>query len=377
MNPVEHERETLYRIAVSMMPGITADIVRCCKSMGITPEMFMTESIRNLTQKINFSGTKLRISEREETMLKAKAELQFVLKNKIKILFITDDDYPHRLAECSDAPVLLYILGNENLDYRFIFSVVGTRTCTPYGLNFTGNIVRDLGKMLDDVLVVSGLAYGIDAAAHKSSLQHNIQTAAVLAHGLHTIYPASHRGLAEQIVRNGGVLITEYCSQQPPHRKNFLERNRIVAGLCDATIVAESDLKGGAMSTANYAFGYGREVLALPGRATDIASRGCNRLIHINKAALVQSASDVLDVTGWQLPMIKEQPHQKSLFDEMTSEQQRIFDVLSKNSDPMSPDDIHQKLGYKIQIVMTMLSDMEFEGLIVRHPGNRYSPAIL
>jgi len=364
--------EILHRIAMSMLKGVDADVVRKCSDLGITPSMFMTMPANRLLQ----IGNRIHSSERSEALRRAQIELQFVEYNKIHVLFLSDPSYPSRLSDCPDAPVILYVLGNPDLDAQFTFSVVGTRKCTPYGQNFTGTIVCDLGHLLQDVLVVSGLAYGIDAAAHKASLQYNIRTAAVLAHGLNMIYPASHRGLAEQIIRSGGSLVSEYNSQQTPLRKNFLERNRIIAGLCDATIVAESDIKGGAMSTANCAFGYGREVLALPGRATDSSSRGCNKLIHTNKAALVQSAVEVLEVTGWQLPLIKEEPKQPSLFDLMTPEQQRIHDLLSKSPDPLSPDDIRLHLGYKIHIILSLLSDMEYEGWIIRHPGNRYSPAI-
>lgn len=226
--------------------------------------------------------------------------MDFVNCHNIRTLFLTDSCYPPLLSEAVDAPVLLFVLGNADLSATPAVSLVGTRRCTAYGTNFCKQFVTELAPQFPGADIISGLAYGIDAAAHTAALENNLQTVAVVAHGLDMIYPAAHRDLASRIIASGGAVVSEYPTGVKPLQGNFLKRNRIVAGLSELTIVAESEVRGGAMSTANLAFSYSREVMALPGRASDISSSGCNLLISREKARIYISMPETIKLMGWK-----------------------------------------------------------------------------
>ena len=287
--------------------------------------------------------------------------------------FLMDSDYPTRLSVADDAPVFLYQLGQTDLDSRHVINVVGTRKPTPYGIEFASNLVAELAAYFPDLVVVSGLAYGIDAAAHRAALEANIATVGVVAHGLNMIYPAAHREFAREIIRKGGSLLTEYPFGESPYRQRFLERNRIVAALSDVTVVVESDLKGGAMSTANTAFSYSRDVMALPGRITDKLSAGCNYLIRKQKAHIITSAADLIELAGWQPLDLKFDTSQRNLFPELDGDQHLIYEALRYEREPMQADRLHQLTLIPISRLMSVLGEMEFDGIIIRHPGARFS----
>lgn len=336
---------------------------------------FFTLSKGALTEALAIEGPTqfLESANREQAIFRAREEYKFVKRHNIKVLFITDDDYPWNLREVADAPVVIYQLGETVLNDRESVAMVGTRRPTAPGLDICASMVRDLAIYLPDTLIVSGLAYGIDAAAHTAALDAGLPTAAVVAHGLQMIYPASHRDLARRIISSGGSILSEYPSGETPYRQRFLERNRIVAGLCDATVVVESPVRGGAMSTANTAFSYSREVLAVPGRPSDENSAGCNLLIRKHKASLATCAGDIMEQMGWSPRETNIRMEQRNLFPELDGDCRTVYDTLRMKGEPLTPDLLHTLTRLPIAKIMSALGEMEFEGIVARHPGNRYS----
>ena len=374
----EDKASVVLKIAVSMTKGVNSEVVNRISELGISLSDFFKMDSIELCHALSMPRNKIiKKTDRDEALFHAHDEYDFICKHGIKALYLGDREaYPYRLAECYDAPTMLYVLGDADLNCDKIFSLVGTRKATPYGANFCRTIIKDLKERLMNFTVVSGLAYGIDVFAHTACLDEELPTVAVLAHGLNMIYPAAHRSIAEKIIKSGGALVTEYSSQQKPHRSNFLERNRIVAGLCDATIVVESDIKGGAMSTAQVAFGYNREVMAVPGRISDQMSHGCNHLIRRNKANLIESAADIMEIMNWSIPDIKIDARQRCFFPDMTIEEELIYNFISKSQHEVSIDEIHNHLGTPIQQLLPTLMEMEFNGIIIKYPGNRYGLSI-
>lgn len=368
------DQDTVYKIALSMIPDITADVVRSLEANGIGLEDFFTLNMPELESRLGLGrGGRFQNSSREEALFRARSELEFVRRHSIRVLFLLDDDYPPLLREIPDAPVTLYVLGRADLSAQPVFNVVGTRKCTAYGTSFCNTLITDLSAYYPGALVISGLAYGIDAAAHMAALQNGLATVAVMAHGLDMVYPASHRDLARRIIETGGALVSEYPSGTRPFRNNFLQRNRIVAGLSELTFVVESEVKGGAMSTANQAFSYNREVVALPGRYSDITSGGCNRLIANSKAQIFTSVPDLMNLMGWRLPTLTmNKPPQKVLFPELEGDLARVYAVLRRAAGPLAIDEIHVRTGMAMPSLMAALTDLEFEGIVMKLPGARY-----
>ena len=368
--------EDIYKIALSFLKGINAQTVRLISEKGLSPEDFFKLTKKEL---INYFGEGIGNTfdnvYREEAELLARQEIEKIQHHHIKPLFLLDDDYPVRLKEIEDAPVILYKLGEADLDADKLVSVVGTRRPTPYGVDFCGKLLEELSLYFNDLCVVSGLAYGIDAVSHRKALERGLPTVAVVAHGLDMIYPANHRNLGRELIRKGGAIVSEYPFGTKPFRGNFLARNRIIAGLSDVSVIIESALRGGAMSTANFAFLYSREVMALPGRINDELSQGCNLLIRKQKASLIGSAADMIEVTGWRPLNIKVTPKQRNLFPELSGESQQIYEILKLNSDPVQIDRICHLTGLGAAKVLALMGEMEFEGIIIRHPGNRFSIA--
>lgn len=372
MNP---DSEIIYKMAFAFLKKkVNIELLREFAIREVTPEEFFTLPTKELFRKLglpqNHDFDKM---AREEAMALARNELSLIKKHNILPLFCLDDNYPPRLAETFDPPLIIYKLGDGELDGEHMISVVGTRKPTPYGVEFCNKIVEEVGEYFPDVEIVSGLAYGVDATAHKKALEKKLVTIAVVAHGLNMIYPAANRNLAKDIVRSGGAIISEYPFGVKPFKPNFLARNRIVAGLSDVTLVVESNLKGGAMSTANYAFMYNREVMALPGRSIDDLSSGCNLLIRKNKAHLVERAADLIEVTGWKPLNVPVNPQQRNLFPELTGNAKIIYEILKYNTDPVQLDQLVHLTGLSTSILMVELSELEFDGIIMRHPGNRFS----
>lgn len=361
------------QIALSLTKGVHAEIVRCMTDRGVDIGDFFEMPSLTLCDTLNISRTNLfSKSSRDEAYSLAWKELEFIEKHNIKVLYIENEEYPQRLKECYDAPVVLYMFGDCDLNKEHFMSVVGTRKATQYGASFCKTLVTDLGDMLcDELTVVSGLAYGIDALAHSACLERGLPTVGVLAHGLNMIYPAAHRDLAHRIIKSGGCLLTEYASYQKALRPHFLERNRIVAGLSDVTVVVESDIKGGAMSTAQRAVEYDRDVMALPGKINDEMSRGCNHLIRKNKASMITCATDLMEQMNWFPKEMNISPRQRVIFPELSPEEKSIYDLLRLNNRDYTIDEIHQNLCIPISKLQVLLMELEFNGVIVRCPGNK------
>lgn len=370
------DNELIYKLALARTRNVSVEIIRMMYERDITPYDFFTMTTSALTEALSLSsGTRFDQMIRDEALAEAKQELKLMERHHISGHFILDPTYPVRLFETPDAPIFLYQLGEADIDGRHFASVVGTRKPTPYGIDFCRRLVGDLSPYFDDLCIVSGLAYGIDAAAHQAALDNNVTTIAVVAHGLNMIYPAPHRDLARRILKSGGAIVTEYPFDTVPYRQRFLERNRIVAGLSDVTVVVESDLKGGAMSTANTAFSYNRDVMALPGKISDKLSTGCNHLIRKEKAHLITSGADLIELTGWKPLDLKIDTSKRNLFPELEGDYRLVYETLKYSEIPMQIDRLHIATGLPVAKLMSILGELEFDGIIIRHPGNRYSPA--
>lgn len=370
LHPAPCDPVAVGRIAFASLKGMKLALARQLLTRVPDESTFFSASATQLSALLGF-GTKLLDGDlRASALARAKEELRFTATSGIHPLYFTDPAFPHRLDSCDDAPALLYALGNCDLNCQHSVAIVGTRHATPYGIGFVDRLVADIAELLPGTLIVSGLAYGIDIAAHKAALRHGLPTAAVLAHGLSTIYPSSHRDIAAGIARSGGTLITEYPHDAPVHRGNFLARNRIIAALADCTVVVESAEKGGALVTAGIAQSYDRDVFALPGRTSDPYSKGCNRLIATNGAALIQSADDLIGAMGWAQE--KTSPGiQKELFNVYTEQEQKVIDYLTANGEAWI-NTLAVALNTPMHKLMALLVDMEFKGYIANYPGGRY-----
>ncbi|MGB4776118.1 MAG: DNA-processing protein DprA [Daejeonella sp.] len=361
----------IYNIALTCIPGVGSVNARSLLSYcGSAEEVFKAKNKQ--LKAIPGIGQKTIESILSHSAFKrAEQELKFIEKYKIKPIFFTNNDYPKRLKNCFDAPIMLYFKGNADLNNNKVISVVGTRNATDYGKEICKELIADL--QIHDPLVISGLAYGIDSLSHKECLKNNISTVGVLAHGLDRIYPAQHRNLAEKMLENGGLL-TEFLSETKPDRENFPKRNRIIAGLADVTIVVEATIKGGALITAEIANSYNRDVFAYPGRINDEYSSGCNYLIKTNRANLISKVADLEYILGWSETKSKKTKPQLSLLLNLNPDEQNIADILVEK-DTVAVDDL--ALLCKIpqsKLAVTILG-MEMQGIIIALPGKRYKLA--
>ncbi|MBL0057517.1 MAG: DNA-protecting protein DprA [Chitinophagaceae bacterium] len=301
----------------------------------------------------------------------AEDEVRFLEKYRITPLFITDANYPQRLLNCYDSPPLLYFRGNVNLNHSRIISVVGTRNNSGYGKSVCEKLIEELKA--EDVLIVSGLAFGIDTIAHRAALKNNLPTLGVLGHGLDRIYPAQNKHLAREMTVMGGLL-TEFTSQSKPDKQNFPRRNRIVAGICDALVVIESSKQGGSMITAELGNSYNRDVFAIPGRTTDAQSEGCHYLVRNNKAALICDARDLLDNMGWTVvkkPVIQKQ---RELFVELSPDEKLLVNLL-ESGDGLPIDEIYLRSGLSSSSVAAALLMLEMQGIVLSLPGKVFKLA--
>lgn len=360
--------ELLYRIGLTKIPNIGAKNAKLLVSYCGGVEAVYKTSAKAL-RKIPGIGEKIARSIIHQTVLKeAERELAFVEKNKIQSLFYLDKNYPSRLKHYEDCPVLLYYKGNAELNAARVISIVGTRKPTNRGKAFCEEFVTGLKEY--NVLVISGLAYGIDITAHKKCVELGIPTLAALGHGLDIIYPASHRSTAVEMVKNGG-LITEFTSGIPPDFRNFPMRNRIIAGMCDALVVVETAKKGGSIITANFANDYNKDVFAVPGRVKDKYSQGCNHLIKIHKAALLESVDDIAYIMRWEAEKEKEKGIQRNLFVELSPTERQIVTLLQA-AESIDMDTI----AFKTQLIASDLAahllELELKGVIKSLPGKRY-----
>ncbi len=371
--PHSSHSELLYRIALTMVPAIGPVTARkLIEEAGSARAVFRLK--KSSLQKIQSIGPRLSESISSSALLdKAEKEVAFLERHHISALYFEDATYPERLKECEDGPILLYAKGEDGLNTRRALSVVGTRRASSYGKELCRSIVLDLASMLNDLVIVSGLAYGIDVMAHRAALEGGIPTVAVLGHGLTTLYPRANRETAKKICGQG-ALVTDFHSGMGPERNNFLRRNRIIAGMTDATLVVESASSGGALITADMASSYHRDVLAVPGRATDERSKGCNRLIKKNVAAMVESAEDVINHLNWMEDVI----HIKKLDPEKVSisrEETQLLELMTLQGE-VGPGELSRHSGIPIGTVLSILTEMELKRWIAVEPGNLYHSKI-
>ena len=309
-----------------------------------------------------------------EAMRRAEEELEFDEKHNIEPLVFGHDNYPERMRECDDAPIVLFYRGTASLNKRRIVSIVGTRHCTMYGQELIRRFVMELKSLCPETLIVSGLAYGVDINAHRESLRNGIETVGVLAHGLDYLYPTAHRDTAAEMLNHGG-LATEFMTHTNADKKNFVRRNRIIAALADATIIVESAAKGGGLITADIAQSYGRDVFAFPGNVGMPYSEGCNNLIRDNKAGLITSAKDFVDAMGWndeaQLAEAKKNGIERQLFPELDENETKIVKLLSKCND-LQINIISVRSGVPIGTATAALFSLEMKGVVKMMAGGIY-----
>lgn len=356
-----------YKIAISLIPNI-GDVLakRLVSHCGSVEAVFSENKIA--LEKIPGIGESYAKSVLNQKVFnRVDEEIKFIEENKITPLFYLDKEYPKRLTHCEDSPVLLYFKGKANLNSEKVISIVGTREATDYGKQLCEKLIADLVQY--NPIIVSGLAYGIDVCAHKAAMDNNLTTVCGLGHGLDKIYPAIHKSTAEKMLENGGWL-SDFTSGVAPDRENFPRRNRIVAGMSDATIVVESKACGGSLITADIANSYNRDVFAFPGRVNDDCSLGCNNLIKQNKAALIQSAADLIYILGWE-QKIKNAPIQKQLFVELKPDEEILVNLL-KEKDSVNVDDICLFAKMPMSKVSSLLLTLEFSGIVKSLPGKRY-----
>ena len=361
--------DLIFQIALTMAPEIGAITAKkLIKATGSARAVFMEK--KAVLMQIPGIGSRLSRSLKTSMLMKeAEQELKFLQKHGIKASYFEEEDYPERLKQCQDGPVLLYQHGRECLLGSRILSVVGTRDATSYGKDVCRALIYGLSEMFHGVVIVSGLAYGIDISAHKAALENDMETVAVLGHGLSTIYPSVHRDFAKRIIHQG-VLVTDFHSGITPERNNFLRRNRIIAGLSDATLVIESGAKGGALITADIAGSYHREVMAVPGRINDPKSMGCNNLIKQNLAVLVETPSDIVYNLNWTRNRPSGEAVTK-LTRSLTNEEELILACI-REIPGIPPEIISNRTGIPIHLVLSRLVEMELNQWITVMPGNRY-----
>ena len=366
---VRNDNTLLYRMALTQIPGVGSIIGKKLVSYCGGVEAVFKEKKRNLLKIPGVGSVLVRGFNRNEALAKAEKEIKFIEKGRIKPIFYLDKEYPQRLTHCIDGPLMLFYRGIANLNSPRIVSIVGTRKATNYGRYCCQKIVEGLAD--SNVLIISGLAYGIDTCAHRSSLINGIKTIGVLAHGLDRIYPWLNRKLAGQMVKEGG-LITEFFSGTLPDRENFPKRNRIIAGMADAVVVIEAAYKGGALITAEIANSYNREVFAIPGRIDNQYSVGCNQMIKMNKAALAESAEDIKFIMGWERSVEETSSGQTRLFIDLSEEEETIINLLETNG-KSGIDWISLSSNMSMSKVASVLLHLEFKGLIKSLPGKIYT----
>ena len=356
------------QIALTLLPGI-GDIsgkkfVHYCGSA----EAIFKETRKSLEKITGMREASIEaICKPKEYLKRAEEEIEFMEKNGIRPLFFLDADYPRRLLQCDDSPMMLYYKGAANLNANRVVAIVGTRNITEYGKENCQQLVEDLKD--DNVLVVSGLAYGVDTAAHKAAVKNDIPTVGVMGCGMQQVYPAANKKLANDMIEQGGGVLTECMSGTQPDRENFPRRNRIIAGMADAVVVIESAMKGGSLITADLANSYSRDVFAYPGRVMDLYSQGCNYLIRTNRAHMMESVLNLRYVMRWDSAFKSEK--QTALFREFTDEEKIIMDCFGSNA-VVGLDDIIVKSELPTTKIAALLLNLEFDGVLMALPGKRY-----
>ena len=368
-------KETLYAMALTRMNYFNLTALRgLYEAAGnATAIMENRQNIRDI-----LPDASLRLVEQllrmDEPLRRAEAEMEYDAAHGITPLTISDDRYPQRLRECDDAPLALFYKGNAELNQQRVISIVGTRHCTAYGQDLVRRFITDLRQLCPRVLVVSGLAYGVDINAHRQALAQGYETVGVLAHGLDDLYPPRHRQTADEMVENGGLL-TEYFTMTQPDKVNFVRRNRIVAGMCDASILVESAAKGGGLITMRIAREYNRDTFAFPGAVGAPYSEGCNSLIRDNGAQLITSAQDFVDAMGWNddatLMQAKKQGIERQIFPQLSAEEQMVVNCLREQNDQQI-NMLTVKTNLPIARLSSMLFELEMKGVVRNMAGGTY-----
>jgi len=372
---MNNQQEILHAIALTQIPligNITAH--RLITACGNAENVFK-ESAKNLShiEHISTAMASSIVSAKNRAVEIACKEMKFIEDKQITVFLKSDDTYPKRLFQCIDSPIIIYGMGNLNLNPKHSVSIVGTRRYTEYGNQATKKIIEELAAY-NGMQIISGLAIGIDSIAHHASLQMSLPTVAVLGHGLKTLYPSANRNLAEKMLQNGG-LITEFIHDTPVDAHNFPKRNRIIAGMSDAIVVVEAHEKGGALITANIGFSYSRDVFAVPGRVGDKASEGCNNLIKRNIAALITSGEDIAEMMMWKDIPHKSKNRQLQLLLDLNPNEQQIIDALEQRKE-LNIDELLIATNLNANVLSTSLLMLEFKGIITCLPGKRYILAL-
>lgn len=369
-------QETLYAVALTRINHFhLATSLQLYRKMGsATAIMEHRHDIRAVLPDVSPRLAEVMSSDISDAMRIAEEEIAFDEAHNIQPLVIGDDNYPGRMRECDDAPLVLFYRGTANLNKRRVISIVGTRHCTVYGQELIRRFAADIKRMCPGIIIVSGLAYGVDINAHREALRNGIETVGVLAHGLDYLYPTAHRDTAAEMLGHGG-LITEFTTKTNADKKNFVRRNRIIAGLADATILVESAAKGGGLITADIAQSYGRDVFAFPGNVGLPYSEGCNNLIRNNQAGLITSAKDFVDAMGWndeaQMAEAKRNGIERQLFPELDENETKIVELLSRNND-IQTNIISVQSGLSIGTVTAALFSLELKGVVKMMAGGIY-----
>lgn len=370
-----NEQEVYYTIALTRLTGFNLQTaLQLYRELGGGQAVY--EHRNDIKDVMPYCTDRLAENLKDWSLPLARAaqEMEFITKHRIRPLLPGDASYPQRLSECEDAPIMLYYLGSAELNQQRVVNIIGTRHITPYGQDLIRHLVSELKQMGVQPLIVSGLAYGVDICAHREALTQGMETVGVLAHGLDDLYPARHRDTAKQMLTHGGLL-TEYLSETRADKINFVRRNRIVAGMSDATILIESASKGGGLITCGIAQDYNRSVFAFPGAVGAPYSEGCNQLIRNNGAQLVTSAADIIEAMGWQtdsqLRQAKQAGIERSLFPDLTAEEQQVVDVLSQTGD-LQLNMLSIKSNIPIGQLTALLFSLEMKGVVKPLAGGNY-----
>ena len=363
--------DLLYQLALTEVPHIGCVHAKTLAQVFGSAEKIFKAKQHQLEKMEGIGEVRAHAIKSFSDFSNVEEELKFIEKFKIKTLFLTDEDYPQRLLNCYDSPTLLFYKGDADLNASKIISVIGTRNHTDYGKQVTEKLIKEL--VSQNVLVISGMAFGIDAIAHKSAVKNNLATVGVLAHGLDQIYPNEHTHLAKDILKHGGGLLTEFRSKTKPDKHNFPTRNRIVAGMSDAIIVIETGIKGGSMITAELANGYNKDVFAVPGKVSDNKSAGCNYLIKTNKAMLLTDAQQLIEVMGWEEKKSQKAnaKSQREIFIELSKDERTIVDIL-KEKDFVHIDELNIRSGLSSSAMASAILNLELQNVVITLPGKLY-----
>lgn len=362
--------ERIYQLALTLIPNIGSVHIKKLLEHFETPKDIFNAQLKELKSLENIGESRAKDILEFKDFGKAEQELIFAEKHDIDIIFYKDANYPNRLKDCFDPPTLLFSKGNMQLNAKKTVAIVGTRNNSSYGKKITEELVESL-KSINDVLVVSGLAFGIDAIAHNASLAQDIPTVGVLGHGLGSIYPYQHKSLAEEMMENGGIL-SELFHDTAPDRYNFPKRNRIVAGMTDVTIVIETGKKGGSIITANLANDYNKDVFAVPGRTTDEKSEGCNWLIAQKRAELFCSPKEFLQFMNWDGEKSSKKAKQRLLFQDFDENESVLVKILEEK-EAINIDELAEISELSQGRIASVLLNLELKGVIESLPGKRYS----